>query len=211
MRHPPSLPAVGKRARGCDCRQQRYCRRGNRLRTAFLGFRHIIELPPYQEDAEATPSTIAAGTHAAPPRRAVTSAGNPVRLLLGYNAVQAEPDLVYLFCHATKQPPPDGSTDWSTRKLARHLEVSHSRVARVWTRAGIQPHRLRRYMASTDPEFEEKAADILGLYLKPPLNAAVFCVDEKSAIQALDRLDPVLPLPPGRAERHGFERLEQTA
>jgi transposase len=106
---------------------------------------------------------------------------------------------------ATKQAPPDGSTHWSTRKLAGYLGVSHSRVARVWARAGIQPHRLRRYMASTDPEFEEKAADVIGLYLKPPLNAAVFCVDEKSAIQALDRLDPVLPLSPGRAERHGFE------
>jgi transposase len=54
-------------------------------------------------------------------------------------------------------------------------------------------------------QFEEKAADIIGLYLKPPVNAAVFCVDEKSAIQALDRLDPVLPLSPGRAQRHGFE------
>src|SRR5258707_1618373 len=107
--------------------------------------------------------------------------------------------------NATKQPPPEGSTHWSSRKLARHLGVSHSRVARVWARAGIQPHRLRRYMASTDPEFEEKAADIIGLYLKPPLNAAVFCVDEKSAIQALDRLDPVLPLSRRRAERHGFE------
>src|SRR6202048_3654404 len=107
--------------------------------------------------------------------------------------------------NATKQPPPDGSTHWSSRKLARHLGASHSRVARVWARAGIQPDRLRRYMASTDPEFEEQAADIIGLYLKPPLNAAVFCVDEKSAIQALDRLDPVLPLSPGRAERHGFE------
>jgi transposase len=60
-------------------------------------------------------------------------------------------------------------------------------------------------MASDDPEFEDKAADIIGLYLKPPMHAAVFCVDEKSAIQALDRLDPVLPLSPGRAERHGFE------
>src|ERR1700759_4536616 len=106
---------------------------------------------------------------------------------------------------ATKQAPPDGSTHWSTRRLAEHLGVSHSRVARGWARAGIQPHRIRRYMASTDPEFEEKAADVIGLYLKPPLNAAVFCVDEKSAIQALDRLDPVLPLSPGRAERHGFE------
>jgi hypothetical protein len=60
-------------------------------------------------------------------------------------------------------------------------------------------------MASDDPEFEAKAADIIGLYLQPPLNAAVFCVDEKTAIQALDRLDPVLPLSPGRAESHGFE------
>jgi hypothetical protein len=60
-------------------------------------------------------------------------------------------------------------------------------------------------MASDDPEFEAKAADIIGLYLQPPLNAAVFCVEEKTAIQALDRLDPVLPLSPGRAESHGFE------
>src|SRR5919109_3700096 len=60
-------------------------------------------------------------------------------------------------------------------------------------------------MASDDPQFEEKAADIIALYMKPPQHAAVFCVDEKSAIQALDRLDPVLPMSPGRAERHGFE------
>ena len=60
-------------------------------------------------------------------------------------------------------------------------------------------------MASDDPDFERKAADIIGLYLNPPQHAAVFCVDEKSAIQALDRLDPVLPMSPGRAERHGFE------
>jgi transposase len=62
---------------------------------------------------------------------------------------------------------------------------------------------LERYLASDDPEFESKAADILGLYLNPPQHAAVFSVDEKTAIQALDRLDPVLPLSPGRAERHG--------
>ena len=60
-------------------------------------------------------------------------------------------------------------------------------------------------MASDDPDLEKKAAAIIGLYLNPPTHAAVFCVDEKSAIQALDRLDPVLPLSPGRAERHGFE------
>src|SRR5215471_17182863 len=60
-------------------------------------------------------------------------------------------------------------------------------------------------MASNDPDFECKAADIIGLYMKPPQHAAVFCVDEKTAIQALDRLDPMLPLSPGRAEQHGFE------
>jgi hypothetical protein len=60
-------------------------------------------------------------------------------------------------------------------------------------------------MMSNDPDFERKAADIIGLYVNPPQHAAVFCVDEKSAIQALDRLDPVLPMSPGRAERHGFE------
>jgi transposase len=105
----------------------------------------------------------------------------------------------------TQQVPPDGTTHWSTRKLAKVLGVSHVLVARVWRRAGLQPHRLERYMLSDDPEFEQKAADIIGLYLNPPQHAAVFAADEKTAIQALDRLDPVLPLSPGRAERHGFE------
>src|SRR5277367_795693 len=106
---------------------------------------------------------------------------------------------------ATRRKPSDGSTHWSCRKLATALGVSKDAVHRVWQEAGLKPHRLERYMASDDPEFETKAADILGLYLHPPQHAAVFCVDEKTAIQALDRLDPVLPLSPGRAERHGFE------
>lgn len=101
--------------------------------------------------------------------------------------------------------PKDGSTHWSCRKLAKELGVNPMRVSRVWKKAGLQPHRVRRYKASNDPDFEKKAADVIGLYLKPPANAVVFCIDEKTAIQALDRLDPVLPLSPGRAERHGFE------
>jgi transposase len=105
----------------------------------------------------------------------------------------------------TRRPAPDGSTHWSSRKLGQHLGVSHMMVARVWQRAGLKPHRIERYMASDDPDFETKAADVIGLYVKPPQHAAVFCVDEKTAIQALDRLDPVLPLSPGRLERHGFE------
>jgi transposase len=104
-----------------------------------------------------------------------------------------------------KRKPRDGSTHWSTRKLAKELGVNHMMVARVWARAGLQPHRLERYQLSRDPDFEKKAADIIGLYLQPPEHAAVFCVDEKTAIQALDRTDPVLPLSPGPAERHGFE------
>jgi len=106
---------------------------------------------------------------------------------------------------ATRQGPTDGTTHWSSYRLAKKLGISQSSVSRVWRHFGIQPHRSRGYMASDDPEFEEKAADIIGLYIEPPANAAIFCVDEKSAIQALDRLDPVLPLSPGRAERHGFE------
>lgn len=107
--------------------------------------------------------------------------------------------------NSTRKKPSDGSTHWSCRKLAKALGISKDLVHRVWLEAGIKPHRLERYMASNDPDFEKKAADIIGLYLNPPQHAAVFCVDEKSAIQALDRLDPVLPLSPGRAERHGFE------
>jgi len=105
----------------------------------------------------------------------------------------------------TQKKPTDRSTHWSSRKLAKALGVSHMMVARVWAKHGLKPHRLERYMASNDPEFEAKAADIIGLYINPPTHAAVFCVDEKTAIQALDRLDPVLPLSAGRAERHGFE------
>lgn len=105
----------------------------------------------------------------------------------------------------TRRGPQDGATHWSTRRLATVLGLSHMMIARVWARHGLKPHRLERYLASDDPDFERKAADVIGLYLNPPQHAVVFCVDEKTAIQALDRLDPVLPLSPGRVERHGFE------
>jgi transposase len=105
----------------------------------------------------------------------------------------------------TQQKPGDGSTHWSCRKMAAAVGLSPATVYRIWSKARMKPHRLDRYMASNDPAFEQKAADIIALYMNPPQHAAVFCVDEKTAIQALDRLDPVLPLSPGRAERHGFE------
>ncbi len=123
----------------------------------------------------------------------------------GQRATVLTPALRARILSATRKKPSDGSTHWSCRKLATALGVSKDAVHRVWKEAGLEPHRLERYLASDDPEFESKAADIIGLYLRPPQHAAVFCVDEKTAIQALDRLDPVLPLSPGRAERHGFE------
>jgi transposase len=88
-----------------------------------------------------------------------------------------------------QQKPGDGSTHWSCRKLANQLGLSKSTVQRILAQAQLKPHRLERYMASKDPDFEAKAADIIALYLHPPQHAAVFCVDEKTAIQALDRLD----------------------
>src|ERR1700741_4669575 len=123
----------------------------------------------------------------------------------GQSASVLTPKLRARILSTTRKKPKDGSTHWSCRKLAAALGVSKDAVHRVWKEAGLKPHRLERYMASDDPDFEAKAADIIGLYMSPPQQAAVFCVDEKPAIQALDRLDPVLPLSPGRAERHGFE------
>ena len=123
----------------------------------------------------------------------------------GQPATTLTPRLEARILEATRQGPGGGATHWSTRRLGKHLGLSHMMVARVWAKHALKPQRLERYMASDDPDFERKAADVIGLYLNPPQHAAVFCLDEKTAIQALDRLDPVLPLSPGRAERHGFE------
>lgn len=105
----------------------------------------------------------------------------------------------------TRKSPPKPFTHWSVRRMAEVMKISPATVQRIWKKAGLKPHRIEYYKASPDPDFESKATAILGLYLNPPENAAVFCVDEKTAIQALERTDPMLPLSPGRAERHGFE------
>lgn len=107
--------------------------------------------------------------------------------------------------HTLKRKPKDGSTHWSSRKLAAQLGLPFMTVQRIWRRHDVRPHLLERHMVSNDPDFEAKAADVIGLYLNPPTHAVVFCVDEKTAIQALDRKDRMLPLSPGRAESHGFE------
>jgi transposase len=123
----------------------------------------------------------------------------------GQEASTLTPELEARILEWTVKRKRAASTHWSTRKLAERIGVSHMMVARVWRKHSLKPQRLDSYMTSDDPDFEKKAADIIALYLHPPQHAAVFCVDEKTAIQALDRLDPVLPLSPGRAERHGFE------
>jgi hypothetical protein len=87
------------------------------------------------------------------------------------------------------------------RLLAKHLRISRTIVHRVWQRHDVQPHRVERFKVSSDPRFEEKVRDIVGLYLNPPDRALVLCVDEKSQIQALDRTAPILPLRPGLPER----------
>jgi transposase len=111
---------------------------------------------------------------------------------------------------ATLTPPPPklGVTHWSSRLLARHLGISFAAVARAWRDYGIQPWRAETFKFSTDPELVAKVRDIVGLYLAPPENAVVLCVDEKSQIQALDRTQPMLPMQPGRPARrtHDYVR-----
>jgi transposase len=111
---------------------------------------------------------------------------------------------------ATLEPPPDtlGVTHWSSRLLGRHLGVGDATVARAWRRYRVQPWRRETFKFSTDPELEIKVRDVVGLYLNPPTNAIVLCVDEKSQIQALDRTAPILPLRPGLPEKatHDYKR-----
>ncbi len=93
-------------------------------------------------------------------------------------------------------------THWSTRRLAERHGVSHNTIHRIWKQFGLQPHRTETFKYSTDPELEAKVVDVVGLYLNPPDQGLVLCVDEKSQIQALDRTQPMLPLKPGQVERH---------
>jgi transposase len=99
-------------------------------------------------------------------------------------------------------------THWSSRLLASHLGIGNATVARAWRDYGVQPWRAETFKFSTDPELVAKVTDVVGLYLAPPQNAVVLCVDEKSQIQALDRTQPTLPMQPGLAERrtHDYVR-----
>ena len=115
---------------------------------------------------------------------------------------------------ATLQTKPPGATHWSTRAMARAQGVSKNTIQRAWQDHGLKPHLTKSFKLSRDPKFLEKLTDVVGVYLTPPQNAVVLCVDEKSQIQALDRTQPGLPLKPGRCgtythdyERHGTTTL----
>ena len=107
----------------------------------------------------------------------------------------------------TLMPPPKklGVTHWSSRLLAARLGVANSTIARAWRDYGVQPWRAETFKFSTDPELVAKVTDVVGLYLAPPENAVVLCIDEKSQIQALDRTAPILPMQPGLAERRSHD------
>ena len=114
----------------------------------------------------------------------------------------------------TKSSKPDGETHWSCRSMAAKVGVSKATVQRVWSARGLKPHLVKTFKVSNDPKFEEKLIDVVGLYLDPPENAVVLCMDEKSSVQALDRTQPSPPMVKGRAgtmthdyQRHGTTTL----
>ena len=104
--------------------------------------------------------------------------------------------------------PPQSATHWSARRLAKKLGVPKSTIHRVWRRNKLQPHRQEVFKYSNDPLLEQKVIDIVGLYLHPPENAVLLCVDEKSQMQALNRTQPLLPMRPGKPESrtHDYQR-----
>ena len=113
----------------------------------------------------------------------------------------------------TLESTPRGQTHWSTRELAKATGLSRMTISRIWHAFGLQPHRSESFKLSPDPLLIEKVRDIVGLYMHPPEHAVVFCVDEKSQIQALDRTQPMLPLRPGQLERrtHDYKRHGTTS
>jgi transposase len=112
-----------------------------------------------------------------------------------------------------EQQPPNGDTHWSTRSMARSAGMSQSAVSRIWRAFGLKPHIVQTWKLSTDPQFIDKVRDVVGLYMAPPQDALVLCVDEKSQIQALDRTAPCLPLLPTTPARmtHDYVRHGTTS
>jgi transposase len=112
-----------------------------------------------------------------------------------------------------EQEPPNGDTHWSTRSMARSARMSQSAVSRIWRAFGLKPHIVQTWKLSADPQFIDKVRDVVGLYMAPPENALVLCVDEKSQIQALDRTAPCLPVLPTTPARmtHDYVRNGTTS
>src|SRR4029450_6605912 len=108
----------------------------------------------------------------------------------------------------TLETTPRGATHWSTREMAKAVGLSHTAISHIWRTFGLQPHRTETFKLSNGRLLAGKVRDIVGLYLDPPAQAAVFCVDEKPQIQALDRTQPLLPMQPGQVERrtHDYKR-----
>ena len=106
---------------------------------------------------------------------------------------------------ATLESRPKAATHWSTRLLAKKLGLSQSAISRIWRAFGLKPHRSETFQLSADPQFVEKVRDVVGLYMSPPINALVLCVDEKSQIQALNRTQLILPMTLGQNEKHTHE------
>jgi transposase len=117
------------------------------------------------------------------------------------------PEQVATIVNATLTTTPPAATQWSTRTMARAQDVSEKTIRNIWHQHGLQPHRVTRFKLSKDPHFVDKLRDVVGLYLSPPEKAVVFCVDEKSGIQALDRTRPVLPLRPSIPERQTHDYI----
>jgi transposase len=107
---------------------------------------------------------------------------------------------------------PADATHWSCRTMARASGISKASVQRIWNAHGLKPHLIRAFRLSNDPQFMEKLTDVVGLYLNPPEHALVFCIDEKSQIQALDRTQPGLPMKKGRTGTmtHDYKRTGTT-
>lgn len=110
-------------------------------------------------------------------------------------------DMVEDLVVRTLESKPKGATHWSTRSMAKKVGMSNASVGRIWRAIGLKPHLSETFQLSTDPLFIEKVRDVVGLYMNPPDNALVLCVDEKSQIQALNRTQPLLPMSPGAVER----------
>jgi transposase len=117
-------------------------------------------------------------------------------------------ETVEAIVQATLYSRPKGHTHWSTRTLAAEFGVSPATVHKIWKARGLKPHLVDSFKLSTDPGFEEKLTDVVGLYLNPPEQAVVLCMDEKSQVQALDRTQPWLPMKKGRAGTmtHDYKR-----